>query len=57
MPSAVLDVNIIVSGFFRGKGSAVTIAGHWEQGNLDVGLSDHIVSQVIDVWRRPFFAD
>lgn len=56
MPSVVLDVNIIVSGFFRGKGSAVAIAGHWEHGNLDVALSDHIISQVLDVCPRPFFA-
>jgi len=56
MPSVVLDVNFIVSGFLRGKGSAVAIAGHWEYGDLDVALSDHIISRVLDVWTRPFFA-
>lgn len=51
-----MDVNIIVSGFLRGKGAAVAIARHWELGNLDVAISDHIIGQVLDVWTRPYFA-
>lgn len=56
MARVVLDVNIIVSGFFRGKGAAVAIAKHWEDGNVDVAISDHIIDRVVEVWTRPFFA-
>lgn len=55
MARVVLDVNIIVSGFFRGKGAAVAIAKHWEDGNVDVAISDHIIDRVVEVWTRPFF--
>lgn len=56
MSSVVLDVNIIVSGFLRGRGAAVTIARRWELGDLDVAISNHIIGQVLDVWTRPYFA-
>ncbi len=56
MPSVVLDVNVIVAGFFQGKGAAVAIARHWERGDLNVAISIHIIDQVLEVWTRPFFA-
>lgn len=34
----------------------MAIARHWEVGNLDVAISNHIIGQVLDVWTRPYFA-
>lgn len=53
MAIVVLDVNIIVSGFLRGKGAAVTIASLWEHGELKLAVSDHIINQVSRVWEQP----
>lgn len=52
----VLDVNVIVSGFLKGSGAPAEIARRWEGGHFEVALSKHIISQVIKVWKRPYFA-
>ena len=57
MIAAVLDVNVIVSGFPGRRGAAAEVIDRWLTREFRVIVSEHILNGVIRAWKNPWFRD
>ena len=57
MTAAVLDVNVIVSGFPGRRGAAAEVIDRWLTREFRVIVSEHILNGVIRAWDNPWFRD
>jgi putative PIN family toxin of toxin-antitoxin system len=57
MIAAVLDVNVIVSGFPSRRGAAAEVIDRWLTREFRVIVSEHILNGVIRAWNQPWFHD
>ena len=57
MIAAVLDVNVIVSGFPGRRGAAAEVIDRWLTREFRVIVSEHILNGVIRAWNNPWFHD
>ena len=57
MIAAVLDVNVIVSGFPARRGAAAEVIDRWLTSEFRVIMSEHILNGVIRAWDNPWFRD
>lgn len=55
MISAVLDANILVSGFPANRGGPAEIIAAWFAGEFELVLSEHILDGTIRAWSKPYF--
>jgi putative PIN family toxin of toxin-antitoxin system len=54
---AVLDVNVIVSGFSGGRGAPSELIERWLAGEFRVIASEHILRGAARAWNNPWFRD
>jgi len=52
---AVLDVNVIVSGFSAPAGGPAEVVAAWSVGNFELVISEHIYRGAIRTWSTPYF--
>lgn len=52
---AVLDANILVSGFPAATGIAATLIDHWRVGTFQLVTSLHIIDEVTRAWAKPYW--
>ena len=57
MIAAVLDVNVIVSGFPARRGAPAEVIDRWLTSEFRVIMSEHILNGVIRAWDNPWFRD
>ena len=57
MIAAVLDVNVIVSGFPARRGAAAAVINRWLTREFRVIVSEHILNGVIRAWDNSWFRD
>lgn len=57
MIAAVLDVNVIVSGFPARRGAAAEVIERWLAREFRVIVSEHILNGAIRAWNNPWFRD
>ena len=57
MIAAVLDVNVIVSGFPARRGAAAEVIDRWLTSEFRVIVSEHILNGVIRAWDNAWFRD
>ena len=55
MIRAVLDVNVLVSGFPASTGTVRFLIDRWQDDDYVLIVSDHVISGVIKAWRNPYF--
>lgn len=55
MIRAVLDCNVLVSGFPRPGSIPRRILEQWARNQFELILSDHILSEVADAWNKTYF--
>jgi putative PIN family toxin of toxin-antitoxin system len=55
MIRAVLDVNVLVSGFPAPTGIPAAIIDQWLDGTFELVVSEHILNGVRRAWERPYF--
>jgi putative PIN family toxin of toxin-antitoxin system len=55
--AAVLDVNVIVSGFPSRRGAAAEVINRWLAREFRVVVSEHILNGVIRAWNNPWLRD
>ena len=55
MIRAVLDVNVIVSGFSAPAGGPAEVVAAWSVGNFELVISEHIYRGAIRTWSKPYF--
>jgi predicted nucleic acid-binding protein len=55
--AAVLDVNVIVSGFPAWRGAAAEAIDRWLRREFRVIVSEHILDGAIRAWNNPWFRD
>jgi putative PIN family toxin of toxin-antitoxin system len=55
--AAVLDVNVIVSGFSGRRGAPGELIERWLAGEFRVIASEHILSGAARAWNNPWFRD
>ena len=55
MIRAVVDVNVLVSGFPSKKGSPAEIVARWRNQTFELVISEHIIHGIIDAWSKPYF--
>jgi uncharacterized protein len=53
--AAVLDVNVIVSGFPARRGAAAEVIDRWLTREFRVIVSEHILNGAIRAWNNPWF--
>ena len=52
---AVLDTNVLVSGFPAQRGVPAALIGFWRQGLYHLVVSDAILSELTETWRAPYW--
>ncbi len=55
MIRAVLDVNVIVSGFSTSEGIPAEVVAAWLEDKFDLVLSKHILRGAARTWGKPYF--
>lgn len=55
MIRAVVDVNVLVSGFPAKQGGPAEVLAAWTDQTFALVVSEHIVRKVIDAWSKPYF--
>lgn len=55
MIRAVLDANIIVSGFPASSGTLAALIEHWRAGQFRIVVSYHIMREVERAWSKPYW--
>lgn len=55
MISAVLDANVLVSGFVANQGGPAEVVAAWFAGEFDLVLSEHILEGTARAWSKPYF--
>ena len=55
MIKAVLDVNVLVSGFVAPHGTLTEILGAWSNGQFELVSSEHVLRGCGRAWRKPYF--
>ena len=55
MTRAVLDVNVLASGFVSRPGAPGQLLAQWTRGAFELVVSDHILTVVARVLGRPYF--
>lgn len=55
MITAVLDVNVLVSGFVSQAGIPAAILEAWTDGQFELVLSEHILTGCARAWLKPYF--
>lgn len=56
MIRAVLDVNVLVSGFAAREGTPSDIIESWTDGDFELVISEHILSGLTRAWSKPYYA-
>lgn len=56
MIRAVLDTNVLASGFVRPEPAPGQILLEWKQGHFELLLSDHILDELATTFEQPFFS-
>ncbi len=57
MISAVLDANVLVSGFPRQRGAPSELIDRWLDDEFHLIVSEHILDGVVRAWNNPWFRD
>ncbi|MGH2617462.1 MAG: putative toxin-antitoxin system toxin component, PIN family [Thermomicrobiales bacterium] len=57
MISAVLDANVLVSGFPRQRGAPSELIDRWLDDEFQLIVSEHILDGVVRAWSNPWFRD
>ena len=57
MIAAVLDANVIVSGFPSRSGAPAELIARWLGREFRVVVSEHIISGIVRAWSRPWFRE
>lgn len=55
LPAATLDSNVLVSGFVRPESVPGMILRRWREGMFRLVLSEHILEEVGETLREPYF--
>lgn len=55
MIRAVLDANILVSGFPASSGITAALIDHWRAGTFQLVTSEHIIDEVNRAWTKPYW--
>ena len=55
MTRAVLDVNVLASGFVSRTGAPGQLLAHWTYGAFELVVSEHILTVLTRVLGRPYF--
>lgn len=57
MISAVLDANVLVSGFPASRGAPAEIIAAWFAGEFELVLSEHILEGTARAWSKPYYKE
>lgn len=57
MIRAVLDANVLVSGFPAASGTLAELIDHWRAGEFQLVTSQHIIGEVSRAWTKPYWLD
>jgi predicted nucleic acid-binding protein len=52
---AVLDTNVLVSGFPGRVGAPAMLIDAWRQGAYRLVVSEHILEELAETWRDPYW--
>jgi putative PIN family toxin of toxin-antitoxin system len=52
---AVLDANVLVSGFAASSGTMAELIDHWRSGVFQLVTSRHIIAEVRGAWTKPYW--
>lgn len=55
MIRAVVDVNVLVSGFSAKRGVPAEVLAAWAASEFEFIISEHILNGAIDTWSKPYF--
>lgn len=55
MIHAVLDANVLASGFPASTNAPALIINRWRAGQFQVAVSQHILDEVERTWRKPYW--
>jgi putative PIN family toxin of toxin-antitoxin system len=55
MIRAVVDVNVLVSGFSAKRGVPAEVLAAWAAFEFELIISEHIIHGAIDTWSKPYF--
>ena len=56
MIAAVLDTNVLVSGFPARRGVPAALIGSWRAGAYRLVVSEHILGELAETWRDHYWA-
>ncbi|MBA2278245.1 MAG: putative toxin-antitoxin system toxin component, PIN family [Chloroflexia bacterium] len=54
MIRAVVDVNVLVSGFPARQGGPAEILAAWTDQTFELVISEHILREMVDAWSKPY---